>query len=58
MNRTNFKTLINKYLEDIDNGDVNAMLLLGCYYNDIDEDYDLMKKYYKMAKEIIEQCII
>jgi TPR repeat protein len=37
------------YLMSIDKGNTNAMLLLGSYYKDIKNNYDLMKKYYLMA---------
>jgi TPR repeat protein len=34
-----------------DKGDSNAMFKLGMYYQNIERDYDLMKKYYLLAAE-------
>ena len=48
-----FKSLneISKYLMAIDNGCSCSMYNLGNYYQNVEKNYDLMKKYYLMAIE-------
>ena len=39
----------DNYLMGIEKGDDNSLYNLACYYYDVEQNYDLMKKYYLMA---------
>ena len=51
----NFTTLgeiyANYYLMAIEKGNSGAMYNMGLYYQDVEKDYDQMKRYYLMAIE-------